>query len=403
MNILYASNACSKKEFTKIYNICKIKPLQSIQKFNELLLSGMVEEEDVKLNVITSAPINFKMCKKIFWKNKKEIHNNITYNYCFMINLPIIKFISLFFSSVRIIRVWCRKVKNTDSIIIYDAYCPVIANMAAIIGNKYGIKIYGLYTDVPKFMNSSLERVKIIKRLFKNIFSLMDKRSNKIAKGYILLTEQMNDVVNQSKKPYIVVEGLVNSKSNFENNIKNKYEKFTVLYAGGLYKKYGIENLIKAINKIENNEIMLVLYGEGELVEQLKNQYKDNKKIYYGGNLPNEQIVKEEIKSTILINPRFSNEEYTKYSFPSKNMEYMLSGTPLLTTKLPGMPKEYYEYLFFIEEETIEGIKTSIEKLMNKSRKELYEKGVEAKEFVINNKNNLIQAKRIIEFFISIK
>ena len=37
------------------------------------------------------------------------------------------------------------------------------------------------------------------------------------------------------------------------------------------------------------------------------------------------KIVKEEKKSTLLVNPRFTNEEYTKYSFPSKNMEYMAS------------------------------------------------------------------------------
>ena len=64
--------------------------------------------------------------------------------------------------------------------------------------------------------------------------------------------------------------------------------------------------------------------------------------------------------ATLLINPRFSNEEYTKYSFPSKNMEYMASGTPILTTKLPGMPKEYYEYIYLFEEESIEGMKNKM-------------------------------------------
>ena len=60
------------------------------------------------------------------------------------------------------------------------------------------------------------------------------------------------------------------------------------------------------------------------------------------------QGVAEELKATLLVNPRPTTEEFTIYSFPSKNMEYMASGTPLLTTKLPGMPEEYHQYVLAI-------------------------------------------------------
>ena len=100
MNILYATNVCSKEEFKRIFDMCTIKPLQSVQKFNQLLCNGLVSDEKIKLDIITSAPINRKMCKKIIWKQKKEMIDKIHYNYCFMINIPIIKFITLFFSSL---------------------------------------------------------------------------------------------------------------------------------------------------------------------------------------------------------------------------------------------------------------------------------------------------------------
>lgn len=398
MKILYATNVCSKEEFKRIFDMCSIKPLQSIQKFNELFCSGMAHDESIDLEVITSAPINRKMCKKVFWKQKKEEIDNINYNYCFMINLPIIKFIALFFSSIFTVIQWCKKNKKEEKVVIYDAYCPIIANVAAIIGNMYGAKVIALYTDVPKCMNDNLNKKNGFKNFLKNIYNSIDKKSNDIAKGYILLTEQMNEVVNKDNKPYIVMEGLVDSNFNIENNLENKYEKFTILYAGGLYSKFGIENLIKAVEEIKEENLQLLLYGEGELVEILKNDYKNSTKIIYGGTLPNHLIVKKEVKSTILINPRFSNEEYTKYSFPSKNMEYMVSGTPLLTTKLPGIPKEYDKYVYYIEEETVKGLKNIIEQLMKKDRKELYKKGKEAQKFVLENKNNYIQGKRALKF-----
>ncbi len=398
MKILYASNICSDKEFEKIYNLCnENKPLQSIQKFNKLLCEGMQENKNIELEVITSVPINRKMCKKTIWIGKKEKEKEITYSYCFMLNIPIIKFITLFLSSVYIAIKWCIKNrKEKQKVVIYDAYCPIIANVSAIVGKLFKSKIIALYTDVPKCMSDNLENKNIIKKILKNIYNEIDKLSNKISNGYILLTEQMNEVVNLKNKPYIVIEGLADNKIDVANTIDNKYKEFTILYAGGLYKKFGIEVLVKAVEKIQNDNIKLLLYGNGEMTEELQNS--KSKKIQYGGVLPNKEIVKQEVKSTILVNPRFSNEEYTKYSFPSKNMEYMASGTPVLTTKLSGMPEEYNNYVYFIEKETVEGIKDSIENLMQKDRKELHNKGIRAKEFVLENKNNIKQANKIFEF-----
>jgi glycosyltransferase involved in cell wall biosynthesis len=116
------------------------------------------------------------------------------------------------------------------------------------------------------------------------------------------------------------------------------------------------------------------------------------------GVAPNEKIVEAECKATLLINPRFTTEEFTKYSFPSKNMEYMASGTPLLTTKLPGMPEEYYPYVFLFEEETLEGFAYSISNVLGKTDDELKHLGMTARDFVLKNKNNVFQANRIVEF-----
>ena len=34
----------------------------------------------------------------------------------------------------------------------------------------------------------------------------------------------------------------------------------------------------------------------------------------------------------------------------------MACGTPLLTTKLPGIPDEYYEYCYTLDDETVDGV-----------------------------------------------
>ena len=78
-------------------------------------------------------------------------------------------------------------------------------------------------------------------------------------------------------------------------------------------------------------------------------------------------------------------------------MEYMVSGTPVLTTKLPGMPKEYYKYIFLIEDESEDGMRNSMLKVLSLSKEELIEVGKMARQFVLNNKNNNMQAEKIIK------
>lgn len=50
------------------------------------------------------------------------------------------------------------------------------------------------------------------------------------------------------------------------------------------------------------------------------------------------------------MNPRPNNESYTKYSFPSKDIEYLLSGKPTVAFLLDGMPECYRDFLYVIDQ-----------------------------------------------------
>ena len=113
--------------------------------------------------------------------------------------------------------------------------------------------------------------------------------------------------------------------------------------------------------------------------------------------LLNSQIVEKEQQAALLVNPRPTNAEFVKYSFPSKTMEYMASGTPLLTTRLPGMPGEYYPYVDFIMAESPQGIADALKRVLSRSDEELFQKGQAAREFVLKQKNNVVQAEKLLK------
>lgn len=100
----------------------------------------------------------------------------------------------------------------------------------------------------------------------------------------------------------------------------------------------------------------------------------------------------------MLINIRDSKEEYTKYSFPSKTIEYMASGTPLLTTELLGIPTEYYDYVYTLDDETEKGLSDKLKEILSISDNDLAIQGKKAMDFILNEKNSKIQGKKIAEF-----
>ena len=78
-------------------------------------------------------------------------------------------------------------------------------------------------------------------------------------------------------------------------------------------------------------------------------------------------------------------------------MEYMASGTPALTTRIPGIPKDYEPHLYFIDEETIDGVARALQAVFAHTEEELFAKGLAAREFILKTRNNVIQAEKILD------
>ena len=254
------------------------------------------------------------------------------------------------------------------------------------------LKVIGLVTDIPGLdiakNNFLLSIVSKIKNLFLSKYN-----------AYIILTKQMDPIINPDCKPSIVMEGLVDERMiGTQNLLENKAKERILIYAGGIYEEYGVKKLIEAFRMLKDKDLRLNLYGPGDMELDMEHYMTQDSRLRYFGTIPNEDVLIAEIKATLLINPRSSLDEYTLYSFPSKNMEYMVSGTPVVTAPLKGMSKEYYDFAYIFDDERENGICQKLNFLLGKTRAELHEFGTKAKSFVLTNKNNVIQSKRVIEF-----
>jgi glycosyltransferase involved in cell wall biosynthesis len=67
-------------------------------------------------------------------------------------------------------------------------------------------------------------------------------------------------------------------------------------------------------------------------------------------------------KAAVLVNPRPSRLLENRYNFPSKLMEYMASGRPILSTATSDVAEHYGSGLIVLEDETPQGLARCLER-----------------------------------------
>lgn len=382
MRILYLSNACPDEDFNQIFTE-KEKPSQAAQKYHTLQIEGLRESGQELISLCIPA-ISRVTYKGLLFRHK----SNEGYRFAPMINVPLIRhvwmFLYVFFFT------FGKTIGKRESAVICDVLNTTVSMAALLAGFFTRTQVVGIVTDVPTKRAFKIKNP--IKRFASWVCSVMLGAFDK----YIFLTPAMNDLINKKGRPYLISEGHVDSGAEkVVNTLSQKYEKKVCVYAGSLRKIYGIPYLVEGFLQANIENAELHIYGAGEYETELEELTRKNPTVRYFGIVPNGKIVEEERKATLLINPRPTNEEYTQYSFPSKNMEYMVSGTPVMTTCLPGMPREYEEYVYLLSEENAEGVAQKLKEILSKPEEELFLFGQKAKAFVLENKSNIKQAQRI--------
>ena len=76
----------------------------------------------------------------------------------------------------------------------------------------------------------------------------------------------------------------------------------------------------------------------------------------------------------------------------------MISGNPVLSCRIGGIPDEYFDYLVEMEDISPESIAQSIKSAAKMPAADRISLGQKGKDFILKEKNNFSQAKKIIDF-----
>ena len=367
-------------------------PQYAANKFQLSLIKGFQENylkfDFVNLPFIGSYPT---LHKKI-WISRNRINFSsfsiVSLGFCNFMKLKhFSRFISLLFYSIL---KWRR---GDFKIVVYSVHLPFILAVSILKMFNPKIKVVLIVLDLPGLMRPNNNY--FLRQYFQDkIYSFLYRR---YCDGFILLTKYMPSKMNFGSKPFLVIEGIADS-SEF-NSIKTNHDFGTyILYAGGIDLKYGIKELIESFQSIKRQDVQLILCGGGDYANTLKKICIEFNNIYYLGIKTPEEIFELQKGAFLLVNPRLNNQEFVKYSFPSKVIESMNSGTPLVHHMLPGIPEEYYEYSFVFSGDKVSDMTDTFNSLLSLSTDKLNEMGNSAKQFISLKKSAKIQTKKIIDF-----
>ena len=376
--ILYVSNATAYPLFDRLFAAGKICSGYQMQKFNSNLIEGISLHRDIE--AVSVLPYKNRSAKGI-----REEYKGVDFYCTPSLAGPLHKPFNLLSCFLALIS---KVVAERPECLIVDAVAktPLYASLA--VGRLFRIPVIGIVTDFLGMLDPENPE---------------NTEPNPGRMGecdaFVLLTEQMNCIVNPMGKPYIVVEGVASNTLPDLAGDGRSAAKTVFLYSGSLWKRlagieYFIEGFISA--GLENAE--LHLYGMGELVPWIEDVSLNNPSVRYMGCVPNEEMVKLQSEADFLVNPRPSTGAFCKYSFPSKTIEYLSSGTPVLMTRLPGVPSEYFDYVRVIEPETSEGARESVLEAVSLSLGRRKDIGMEARRFIEERKSARMQAGRVVDF-----
>lgn len=205
--------------------------------------------------------------------------------------------------------------------------------------------------------------------------------------------------------PFICVDGAVSRQLLEllaripEIPLQDGEQTYTLMYSGGLLEFKGIDLLLDAFTRLTGPRYRLLITGKGPLQERVEQAAKADPRISYKGYLTSHsEVLMLYREATLLINPQRSNLPTSRYTFPSKLIEYMATGRPVITTCTAGVEEEYGNFVFLLRDETPEGLANLVSQVTSMSAADRLALGQSARQYVLEHKTWEVQGQRIAQF-----
>lgn len=354
--------------------------------FQWSLLDGLRENLGEGIGVINALPVGTwpKFYSRLLLPDEKWALDGTDCRQIGCVNLPFVKQLGRF----RRVRKLILPLRE-EEVLLCTPYMPFLWALEKLHPSN---RLTLLVTDLPEY--ADMHRVGSIQKWLRKIHNRMIYRHLKRVDRFILLTGQMAGPLGVGDRPCLVMEGIYGSVAQPQPAERSR----AILYSGRLNARYGLKDLLMAFAQLQDDSAELWICGNGEMEQQIRAAARRDERIRFFGFLPRQEVLALQSRASVLVNPRQNSGDYTKYSFPSKTMEYLASGNPVLMHRLDGIPAEYDAFLHYIPGSTPADLKTAIEEILNTDPELLRRQGREARRFILEQKSARVQTRRILQW-----
>ncbi|MCD6101424.1 MAG: glycosyltransferase family 4 protein [Candidatus Marinimicrobia bacterium] len=301
-----------------------------------------------------------------------------------VLKFPVLEYISLFFSHKREIE---RQIKEFKPDVIVG-FGIINSYLASKFAKKYKIPFIYYWIDV-------LHTLIPIKH-FQFLGKYFEKHALKNASKVITINQRLQDVVIElgADKEKTCVIGAGIDLDRFDPNLDGtkireiygiEKDDLVLFFMGWLYHFSGLKEVALELAKIkdERPDIKLLIVGDGDAfndLQEIRKNYNLNNRLILAGKQPYEKIPEFIAAADICLLPAYPNEKIMQNIVPIKTYEYMAMAKPVITTKLPGIMKEFGNDNGVIYVDKPEDVLEKAIKLLN--NKKITEEGKKARRFV---------------------
>lgn len=362
-------------------------------------LQNALQAAGCLVSLVSTLPIlNYPGERKVLCRSKKFEMNGSSGQLLGFINLVTLKHLTRFVSCLRSGKSHIKK-SQADVILIHGVHSPFLW-FGRYLKRSSKVAVIPILTDPPSVILST-DNAPI--RWLKRLDTWLIHKSLSGMSGVIALTDDLGETFAPSS-PRLVMEGILNPRLLDRTTRRAPTNgPFIITYAGSLLPEYGVRSLVEAVQSLPDRDVILRICGSGPLEGWLDEIQKTDPRIKFLGILPFEEVLAQFESSNLLVNPRPVNQDFVRYSFPSKIIEYMASSRPVLTTRLPGIPETYGKFIWFADSDSVVGLVSAIKMVADMPSSILEGRADAGRDFVVSVKSPQAQGERIRNFIESVR
>ena len=127
------------------------------------------------------------------------------------------------------------------------------------------------------------------------------------------------------------------------------------VFAGTLIYYNGIRELLEAFVRL-GADYRLHIYGYGPMEDDVKKAAQKYENIIFHGRFNPADTMQILSQYQLLINPRQIDPAIENFTFPSKLVDYILTGKSVLTSNFKTMPAQYKDFVYVLDDLQVQSI-----------------------------------------------